>query len=236
MRPSTATRRESASTVALQLPEAVCAACGATRVSVASETACAPTAATSAVGGTCRTPRKRRRRAELLEAAGQLLLWDWRPPPRELPEHARQTGFLGDAVLRLRLDMRWTLPELADAAGMGWRRCSRIEQGGRPTMDELQRLASALAVDAEDLGDLRAGRTDARSRPAVRAASRPVVPPGAPGAASWDALAWDDDPHAQAAVVRGEELSTEEIAAITGWSHRTVQRALEGALAKLRVE
>ena len=67
----------------------------------------------------------------------------------------------------------------------------------------------------------------------MRASLRAVVAPGAPRAASWDALAWADDPHARAAVVRGEELSTEEIAAITGWSHRTVQRALESGLAKL---
>lgn len=165
--------------------------------------------------------------------AGQLRLWDWRPPVRALPEHARQTGLLGDALLRLRLDLRWSLPDLAKAAGMGWRRVSRLERGGLPTMPEVTQLANALAVDAEDLGDLRAGRSDARSRPVVRAELRPDVAAGAPGAASWDALAWADDPHAQAAVVRGEELSTEAIAAITGWSHRTVQRALEGALTKL---
>lgn len=163
------------------------------------------------------------------------MLWEWRPPPRALPEHARQTGLLGDALLRLRLDLRWSLPELAEAAGMRWRRVSRIERGGRPTMLEVDQLAQALAVDAEDMGDLRAGRSDARSRPVVRAALRVDVPPGSPGSATWDALAWEDDPHAQAAVVRGEELSTEEIAAITGWSHRTVQRALESGLAKLLV-
>lgn len=137
-------------------------------------------------------------------------------------------------MIRLRLDMQWSLPDLAGAAGMGWRRVSRLERGGLPTMAEVERLAAALSVDAEDLGDLRAGRSDARSRPVVRAALRRVRNPGTPGSATWDALAWADDPHAQAAVKRGEELSTEEIAAITGWSHRTVQRALETALAKLR--
>lgn len=33
--------------------------------------------------------------------------------------------------------------------------------------------------------------------------------------------------------MHGEEMSTEDIAARTGWSHRTVQRTLEAALAKL---
>ena len=233
MTTSTAPLRGSESTAVHQLHGTVCAACGG-RAAGDSAIGCVPTSASSAASGTSRTPRRRRRRAELLEAAGQLVLWDWRPPPRALPEHARETGYLGDALLRLRLDMRWTLPELADAAAMGWRRVSRIERGGLPTMAEVARLASALAVDADDLGDLRAGRTDARSRPAMRAGARPAVRPGVRGAASWDALAWADDPHAQAAVVRGVELTTEEIAAITGWSHRTVQRALEGALAKLR--
>lgn len=161
------------------------------------------------------------------------MLWDWRPPLRALPEHARQTGLLGDAVLRLRLDLRWSLPDLAEAAGLRWRRVSRIEQGGMPTMHEVERLAVALSVDAEDLGDLRAGRSDARSRPVARVALRPVCPPGAPGSATWDALTWDDDPYAQAAVVHGEEMSTEEIAALTGWSQRSVQRALESGLSKL---
>lgn len=136
-------------------------------------------------------------------------------------------------MLRLRLDLRWSLPDLAEAAGLRWRRVSRIEQGGLPTMLDVERLAGALAVDAEDLGDLRAGRTDARSRPVARVALRPVCPPGSPGSPTWDALAWEDDPYAQAAVVRGEEMSTEAIAELTGWSHRTVQRALESGLAKL---
>ena len=196
--------------------------------------ASAPTSAPTAARGTSATPRRRRaRRAELLEAAGQLVLWDWRPPLRALPEHARQTGLLGDAVLRLRLDMRWSLPDLGAAAGLRWRRVSRIEQGGLPTMLEVERLASALAVDVDDLGDLRAGRSDARSRPVARVALRPVCPPGAPGSTTWDALTWEHDPYAQAVVVRGVEMSTEEIAAVTGWSHRTVQRALESGLEKL---
>lgn len=236
MNATSATPQASASSAAKPLHAHACAVCGAGAVAV-SAPVCGSTSAPTATGGTSATPRRRsprRRRAELLEAAGQLTLWEWRPPLRPLPEHARQTGYLGDALLRLRLDLRWSLPDVAAAAGMGWRRVSRIEQGGLPTMAEVERLATALAVDAEDMGDLKAGRTDARSRPVVRAALRAVVPPGAPKAATWDALSWADDPHAQAAVVRGVELSTEEIAAITGWSHRTVQRALEGALQKLR--
>lgn len=227
-----ATSRARGASRARPLPVLGCAALAAG--AVVCPLASAPTSARTAAGGTSATPRRRRvSRAELLEAAGQLVLWDWRPPLRALPEHARQTGLLGDAVLRLRLDLRWSLPNLADAAGLSWRRVSRIEKGGMPTMGEVERLAGALSVDAEDLGDLRAGRSDARSRPVARVALQPTVAPGAPGSPTWDALTWEHDPYAQAAVVRGVEMSTEAIAELTGWSHRTVQRALESGLAKL---
>jgi hypothetical protein len=87
-------------------------------------------------------------------------------------------------------------------------------------MAEVTALGVALAVEADDLADLRAELRD-------------VVPPGAPGSPTWDALAWADDVHAQRAVVHGEEMATEDIAALTGWSQRSVQRALESGLGKL---
>lgn len=177
------------------------------------------------------------RRRAAFEAAGQLTL-PFSATLRPLPEHAGETGLFGDAVIRLRVELHWSLPELAERSGIYWRRLSSIEKGLRPRMDEVEALGWALGVDPRDLEELRPGRRLARTRPVTRCALRKAVPPGHPGSRTWDVLTYDEDGHARAAVAyamaRGEGLTPQEIAACTGWSVRVVQRALVTAMEKVR--
>lgn len=59
---------------------------------------------------------------------------------------------MGERVRELRLAQRMTQEALAERAGLSYKFIGEIERGrGNPTIDTLQRLASALGLDAGDL-------------------------------------------------------------------------------------
>lgn len=156
------------------------------------------------------------------------------PPPFVL-----ETGLVGDALVMLRMARNLSLKEAAIRSELFWRRLSAIEHGEMPTDSDLIAVGIAYGVDPEPLGDLRPGRSLPRTRPdaGARGVRQARIPDGLPGAAHWDAAPFARDRHAQAAAELAEEaggLDVTVIAELTGWSVRTVQKALVRGLAKVR--
>ncbi|WP_349367460.1 XRE family transcriptional regulator [Salinarimonas sp.] len=109
------------------------------------------------------------------------------PTPTSLPARLRAA----------RIARRWTLDQLADAAGVGRATISKIERGdASPTAAILARIAAGLEVSVASLFSENAAPAPAAASPLARAADqatwtdpesgyvrRNVSPPGAAGAA-----------------------------------------------------
>lgn len=66
---------------------------------------------------------------------------------------------LGESVRALRLARGWTQEHLGERASLSYKFIGEIERGqGNPSIDTLERLSGALAVDVTDLFGLNARR------------------------------------------------------------------------------